>query len=91
MSPETMLISELRSGDYLFHVHAWDRSGYNTTHIADNGTSVQVLCNIDQVINFNVPSTARDLWTVFDINKSTGFSTLNTMSNEATPRHVDDH
>ena len=89
--PETITISKLRSGDYRYHVHAYDRSGDNTTHIADNGTVVQVFYDIDQVINFDVPSTAGDLWTVFDYNKSTGFSTLNTMSSEVNPTAVDDH
>jgi hypothetical protein len=89
--PETITISKLRSGDYRYHVHAYDRSGDNTTHIADNGTVVQVFYDIDQVINFDVPSTAGDLWTVFDYNKSTGFSTLNTMSSEGTDTNVDDH
>ncbi|MDE0793749.1 MAG: hypothetical protein OSB08_08915, partial [SAR324 cluster bacterium] len=89
--PETITISKLRSGDYRYHVHAFDQSGDNTTHIADNGTVVQVFYNIDQVINFDVPSTAGDLWTVFDYNKSTGFSTLNTMGSEGTAAAVDDH
>jgi hypothetical protein len=89
--PETITISKLRSGDYRYHVHAYDRAGDNTTHIADNGTVVQVFYDIDKVINFDVPSTAGDLWTVFDYNKSTGFSTLNTMSSELTDTNVDDH
>ena len=89
--PETITISKLRSGDYRYHVHAYDRKGDNLTHIADNGTVVQVFYNNVQVINFDVPSTAGDLWTVFDYNKSTGFSTLNTMSSEGTDTNVDDH
>jgi hypothetical protein len=89
--PETMTISKLRSGDYRYHVHAYDQKGDNTTHIADNGTVVQVFYNNDQVINFDVPSSAGDLWTVLEYNKSTGFSTLNTMGSEATPGNVDDH
>jgi hypothetical protein len=89
--PETITISKLRSGTYRYHVHAWDQSGDNTTHIADNGTVVQVFYNIDQVLNFFVPNTAGDLWTVFDYNKSSGFNVLNTMSVEDTPGDVDDH
>jgi hypothetical protein len=89
--PETITISKLRSGDYRYHVHAYDKKGRNTTHIADNGTVVQVFYDVDQVINFDVPSTAGDLWTVFDYNKSTGFSTLNTMGSEGNSNAVDDH
>jgi hypothetical protein len=89
--PETITISKIRSGDYRYHIHAYSRKGNNTNHIADNGTVVQVFYNIDQVINFDVPSTAGDLWTVFDYNKSTGFSTLNTMSSEGNDSNVDDH
>ena len=89
--PETITISKIRSGTYRYHVHAYDRSGDNTTHIADNGTVVQVFYNIDQVLNFDVPNSAGDLWTVFDYNISSGFSTLNTMSSEDTAGDVDDH
>jgi hypothetical protein len=88
--PETITISKLRSGNYRYHVHAFDRAGDNTTHIADNGTVLQVFYNNDS-INFDVPSTAGDLWTVFDFNISDGFNTLNTMASEATDSDVDDH
>ena len=89
--PETIIISKIRSGTYRYHVHAYGRSGDNTTHIADNGTVVQVFYNIDQVLNFDVPNSAGDLWTVFDYNISSGFNTLNTMSSEANEANVDDH
>jgi len=89
--PETITISKLRSGTYRYHVHAFDRSEDNTTHIADNGTVVQVFYNIDQVLNFDVPNSAGDLWTVFDYNISSGFNTLNTMGSEGTPANVDNH
>ena len=89
--PETITISKLKSGTYRYHVHAFDKAGDNTTHIADNGTVVQVFYNIDQVFNFDVPNSAGDLWTVFDYNISSGFSTLNTMGSEATDSDVDDH
>ena len=88
--PETITISKLRSGNYRYHVHAYDRSGDNTTHLADNGTVVQVFYNNDST-NFDVPNSAGDLWTVFDFNISSGFNTLNTMSSEGTPGSVDDH
>ena len=88
--PETITISKLRSGTYRYHVHAYDKSGDNTTHIADNGTVVQVFYNNNST-NFDVPNTAGDLWTVFDFNISSGFSTLNTMASEATDSDVDDH
>jgi hypothetical protein len=88
--PETITISKLRSGTYRYHVHAFDRSGDNTTHLADNGTVVQVFYNDDST-NFDVPNTAGDLWTVFDFNISSGFNTLNTMGSEATDGNVDDH
>jgi hypothetical protein len=88
--PETITISKLRSGNYRYHVHAFDRAGDNTTHIADNGTVLQVFYNNDS-INFDVPSTAGDLWTVFDFNISDGFNTLNTMSSEADEEKIDDH
>ena len=88
--PETITISKIRSGAYRYHVHAWDRSGDNTTHIADNGTYVQVFYN-DNVTTFYPPSTAGDLWTVFDFDNSSGFTPLNTMSSESDPKKVDDH
>ncbi|MBT4630531.1 MAG: hypothetical protein HOC08_10155 [Deltaproteobacteria bacterium] len=88
--PETITISKIRSGTYRYHVHAFDRAGDNTTHIADNGTVLQVFYNNDS-INFDVPNTAGDLWTVFDFNISDGFNTLNTMSSEADEEKIDDH
>jgi hypothetical protein len=88
--PETITISKLRSGTYRYHVLAFDQSGDNTTHIADNGTVVQVFYNNNST-NFDVPNTAGDLWTVFDFNISSGFSALNTMGSEATDGNVDDH
>ena len=109
--PETISISnsKLRSGIsstntfYTFHVHAFSRKGTNSTHLADNGTVVQVFYDIDQVINFDVPNIAGDLWTVFYYNgdaskrdssipwTSSGFSTRNIMASEATPGSVDNH
>jgi hypothetical protein len=89
--PETITISKLRSGTYRYHVHEFDKKGDNTTHIADNGTVVQVFYNIDQVLNFDVPNSAGDLWTVFDFNISSGFNTLFTMDTEANQANVDDH
>jgi hypothetical protein len=88
--PETITISKLRSGTYRYHVLAYDRSGDNTTHLADNGTVIQIFYNNNST-NFDVPNTAGDLWTVFDFNISSGFSTLNTMGSEATDSDVDDH
>ena len=89
--PETMTISKVRSsGAYRYHVHAFDRSGDNTTHIADNGTYVQVFYN-DNVTTFYPPSTAGDLWSVFDFDNSSGFTPLNTMSTQSNPLNVDNH
>ena len=88
--PETITISKIRSGAYRYHVHAYDRSGDNTTHIADNGTYVQVFYD-NKVTNFYPPSTAGDLWTVFDFDNSSGFTPLNTLSSEGNPLKVDDH
>ena len=89
--PETITISKLRSGDYRFHVHDYDENSDNGNHLKDNGTVVQVFYNIDQVLNFDVPNSAGDLWTVFDYNISSGFSTLNTMDSERYGRNVDDY
>ena len=89
--PETMTISKVRSsGAYRYHVHDWDRKGDNTTHIADNGTYVQVFYN-DNVTTFYPPSTAGDLWSVFDFDNSSGFHPLNTMSSESYPKNVDNY
>ena len=88
--PETITISKIRSGAYRYHVHAYDRSGDNTSHIADNGTYVQVFYN-DNVTNFYPPSTAGDLWTVFDFDNSSGFTPLNTKADESAPQSVDNH
>ena len=87
---ETITISKIRSGAYRYHVHAYDRMGDNTTHIADNGTYVQVFYD-NKVTNFYPPSTAGDLWTVFDFDNSSGFTPLNTMSSESDAKKVDDH
>ena len=88
--PETITISKIRSGAYRYHVHAYSRKGDNTTHIADNGTYVQVFYN-NKVTNFYPPSTAGDLWTVFDFDNSSGFTPLNTLSSEGTPANIDNH
>jgi hypothetical protein len=89
--PETMTIDKLRSGNYRFHVLAHSQRDNNTTHIADNGTVVKVFYNINQSKNFDVPNSAGDLWTIFDYNISSGFSTLNTMDSEGDAENVDDH
>ena len=88
--PETITISKIRSGAYRYHVHAYDRKGDNTTHIADNGTYVQVFYD-NNVTSFYPPSTAGDLWTVFDFDNSSGFTPLNTMSSEGTAGNIDNH
>ena len=89
--PETITISKIRSGNYRYHVHDFDENDDDGNHLKDNETVVQVFYNIDQVLNFDVPNSAGDLWTVFDYNKSSGFSTLNTMASEGTSGNVDDH
>ena len=91
--PETITISKLRSGNYRYHVYAYDQSSSSTSrHIADNGTVVQVFYN-NSSTNFDVPSTVGNLWTVFDfdIDNSSVFNTLNTMSNEDSDDDIDDH
>ena len=40
---------------------------------------------------FYPPNSAGNLWTIFDYNKDSGFSTLNTMADENTQGDVDDH
>ena len=68
--PETITISKVRSsGAYRYHVHAWDRSGDNTTHIADNGSYVQVF------YNDNVNKLLYDMKTVPNIKRRAKFRT----------------
>ena len=91
--PETITISKIRSGTYRYHVYAYDQSSSTSSrHIADNGTVVQVFYN-NSSTNFDVPSTVGNLWTVFDfdIDNSSVFNTLNTMSNEDSDDDIDDH
>jgi hypothetical protein len=91
--PETITISKLRSGTYRYHVYAYDQSSSTSSrHIADSGTVVQVFYN-NSSTNFDVPSTVGNLWTVFDfdIDNSSVFNTLNTMSNEDSDDDIDDH
>ena len=92
--PETMTISKVRtSGSYRYHIHAYslrNSSNWPTTHLADNGTYVQVFYE-DTSYNFDVPNKAGSLWTVFDFNYSTGFTQINTMTNEGTASDIDDH
>jgi len=90
--PETITISMVRSsGSYRFHVHNIDNASCTTcTHLADNGTFVQVFYD-DVSYNFDVPRRAGSLWTVFDFDNSTGFTQLNIMSTEPTGRDIDEH
>ena len=91
--PETITISKVRSsGTYRYHVHVWSQKGKddNTTHLADNGTYVQVFYN-NESYNFDVPKRSGDLWTVFDFDNRTGFTQLNIMGTEAIVKSVDDH
>ena len=92
--PETITISKvLSSGSYRFHVMAYDRRGsshWPTTHLADNGTFVQVFYN-NESFNFDVPKRSGNLWTVFDFSVSDNFTQLNIMSNEGDVAKVDDH
>ena len=91
--PETITISKIRTGTYRYHVYAFDQSSSTSSrHIADSGTVVQVFYN-NSSTNFDVPSTVGNLWTVFDfdIDNSSVFNTLNTMSNEDSEDDIDDH
>ena len=90
--PETITISKVRSsGSYRFHVHAFDQASSTTsTHLADNGTYVQVFYN-NESYNFYVPKRTGNLWTVFDFNISSLFTQRNTMSNESSAGNVDNH
>jgi len=91
--PETMTISKIRgSGTYRYHVHVWSQkgNGSSTSHLADNGTYVQVFYN-NESYNFDVPNRSGDLWTVFDFDNSTGFTQLNIMGSESDPQGVDNH
>ena len=88
--PETITISKLRSGTYRYHVHAFSQKGNNTStsHLADNGSYVQVF--YDNVsFNFDVPKRTGDLWTVFDFSISDNFTQLNIMGTQPTPGNVD--
>jgi len=90
--PETITIGQVQSGDYRYHVHAYDQKDEsNTRNLADNGTVVYVYYDVNKSRTFNVPSTAGSLWTVFDYNKDSGFSALNTMADENEAGDVDDH
>jgi hypothetical protein len=90
--PETITIGKVQSGDYRYHVHSFTQKGEsNTTNLADNGTVVYVYYDVNKSRTFNVPSAAGNLWTVFDYNKDSGFSTLNTMADENNQGDVDDH
>ncbi|MBG56545.1 MAG: hypothetical protein CL935_05430 [Deltaproteobacteria bacterium] len=94
--PETVTISKVRdstNGSYRFHVMAYDRlnAGSSSTHLADNGTYVQVFYE-DNSYNFYVPNRVGNLWTVFDFDNVSGFTQINTMSNEAsTDSNVDNY
>ncbi|MFL2738614.1 MAG: carboxypeptidase regulatory-like domain-containing protein [bacterium] len=90
--PETITIGQVQSGDYRYHVHAYDqKNDSNTRNLADNKTSVTVYYEVNKSKIFYVPSAAGNLWTVFDYNKDSGFSTLNTMADENNQGDVDDH
>tara|TARA_Y100000294_G_scaffold101423_1_gene94175 strand:- start:491 stop:2143 length:1653 start_codon:yes stop_codon:yes gene_type:complete len=90
--PETITISKLRSGTYRYHVHVWSQkgNGNSTSHLADNGTYVQVFYE-NESFNFDVPNRTGDLWTVFDFTLSDNFTSLNIMDSELTPGNVDNH
>jgi|GEM_PF-396593 len=90
--PETITISKLRSGTYRYHVHVWSQkgNGNSTSHLADNGTYVQVFYE-NVSFNFDVPNRTGDLWTVFDFTLSDNFTSLNIMDSELTPGNVDNH
>ena len=69
--PETITIAGVQSGDYRYHVHAYDQKDEsNTRNLADNGTVVYVYYDVNKSRTFNVPSTAGSLWTVFDYTKT---------------------
>jgi len=90
--PETITISKLRSGDYRYHVHAYDnaQAGGGGRQIADNSTVVTV-CYENSCRNLYPPNSAGDLWTVFDYNIDTGLKILNIMGSELTEGNVDNH
>ena len=89
--PETITISKIRSGTYRYHVHNYSRHGFdNDSKLAESEAKVQVFYNDNSTI-FYVPSSAGNLWTVFDFDNSSGFTPLNTMSDESDPKKVDDH
>jgi len=89
--PETITISKIRSGTYRYHVHNYSRkSNTNNSKLAESEATVQVFYNNNSTI-FYVPNSAGNLWTVFDFDNSSGFNSLNTMSDESNARNVDNH
>ena len=89
--PETITISKIRSGTYRYHVHNFSRKGNtNNSKLAESEATVQVFYDNNSTI-FYVPSSAGNLWTVFDFDNSSGFNPLNTVADESDPKKVDDH
>ena len=88
---EKKLYKELPTKTGSARTYSYWKDDSNSRYLADNGTVVTVYYEVNKSKIFYVPSAVGNLWTVFDYNKDTGFSSLNTMTDEDEQGDVDDH
>lgn len=68
--PETITITQQRQGTYRYSVHDYTNRHSTTSRELSNSTAQVKVYNNNTVHTFNVPNSAGNLWTVFELNGS---------------------
>ncbi|MFH0814443.1 MAG: carboxypeptidase regulatory-like domain-containing protein, partial [Pseudomonadota bacterium] len=85
--PETITITELRSGTYKYYIHDFsNQSNSSSTALAQSGARVDVYGESGLIASYSVPSGAGTIWHVLNIDGGTGSVTpVNTLSSGEVP------
>ena len=80
---ETITISKVRSGTYRYSVQDYsDRGLTSPDNLSKSGTTVTVYFN-NTATTYNVPNDNGSLWTLFTFDNSSGFNSINQLSDHS--------
>jgi len=86
--PETITITDLRTGVYRYSVHDFSNRGSTSSNeLSLSGATIEVYFGTSEVYTLNVPNQNGTLWTVFEINNGV-LELVNNMSFESSPSSV---
>ena len=80
---ETITISKVRSGTYRYSVQDYSNRGLTSPdNLSKSGTTVTVYFN-NTATTYNVPNDNGSLWTLFTFDNSSGFNSINQLSDHS--------